>query len=131
MASEDEYQKRIESLEYEVERLRELVFTLCMSVEYRADKPFDALLSQLMIYGQKRIELFLILHGLSTRIAGNKHVTKPKTLLRENEQIKEAYSDEPISENEAIALLAEVVGVDAQNILHAFMQQYRSEPPND
>lgn len=122
-----DYQDRIEVLEAEVARLKDLLMTVVGSVEYRKNKPFDALLSQLMIFGEKRIELLLILNGILNRLNGRQHLSKPEALFKENSYLIQAYSDEPIDELQAVALLNELVGVaNGELMLQAFIRQYQN-----
>ncbi|XCB30115.1 hypothetical protein RQN30_01280 [Arcanobacterium hippocoleae] len=70
MSSEINYQQKIDALEREVARLKDLFFIFVRCVEYRDDKPFDALTSQLMIFGDERIKLFFILECICDSLEG-------------------------------------------------------------
>lgn len=116
--------ERIDQLESEITRLRELVMTLVGSVKYRKDKPYWAYLAQSMTYGEKETELSLMLIGICRRLEGEEHPVKPQTLCENNPLMQEAYSNDPMTEKEAIELLAQVVGpVDAPEVLHGFIKQ--------
>nr|WP_211580258.1 competence protein ComFB [Mobiluncus mulieris] len=121
---EEKFKTRIDQLESEVTRLKELVMTLVGSVQYRNDKPYWAYLAQSMTYGEKETELSLMLIGICRRLEGEEQPIKPKRLCENNSYMQEAYSNEPMTEKEAIELLAQVVGpVDAPEVLHGFIKQ--------
>ncbi|WIK65063.1 competence protein ComFB [Gleimia hominis] len=122
-----DYLKRIDSLENEVASLKDVLLTLVGCVQYSADKPYDAYLCRMFLSNTERVNLTLILGGITTRLKGEKHSAKPKAPLADNASLMAAYDDEPMSVPEAIDLLSQVVGsANAAGVLTAFNQQYQN-----
>ncbi|MDO4412287.1 hypothetical protein [Cutibacterium sp.] len=125
MSSENSYQQQIASLERKVARLEDLVFDIVHCVEYRDDKPFNALTSQLMIYGDERIELFFTLDYICDLLEGRPSASKSH-LLRRKIDDKDVFRRTSLSEPEAVGYLSEIVGpANAEEMLNAFRRQYR------
>lgn len=127
MSSDSSYQQKIDSLENEIARLKDLFFILVRCVEYREDKPFDAITSQLMIYGDERIKLFFTLECICDSLEGKSPDLKSH-LLQRKINIDKIFKKTPLKKSEAIDLLSEIVGIaNAEEILKAFRQQYRDK----
>lgn len=125
MSSESNYQQRIDALEREVARLKDLFFIFVRCVEYCEDKPFDALTSQLMIFGDERIKLFFVLEDICDSLEGKSPNLKSDLFQRKINSDK-IRKNTPLKESEAIDFLSEIVGTaNAAEILEAFRKQYR------
>ena len=122
-----DYMKCNESLQREIADLKDLLLTLVGCVEYQEEKPYDAYLCRLLLSGEERVKLTLILSAITVRLKGECHDAKPQTLLEDSPLLTQAYSDGSITVREAIDLLSQAVGsANAEGVLKAFNQQYQN-----
>lgn len=125
MSPDSNYQQKIDSLENEVARLKDLLFVLVRCVEYRDDKPYDALTSQLMTFGDERIKLFFILECICDAMDGKPPSLKSH-LLRGKIDVDKIFKSNPLKKSGAIDILSKIVGTaNAEEILEAFRKQYK------
>lgn len=115
--------KEFERDENELARLSDLIFSLVHSVQYRPDRPFDALLCQHMLFGEDRIALKLALYAVDRRLDG-KDPGRPSRLVVKYPGLARAYESSALQTAQALEILSEFVGsVDAECFLRAYQLQ--------
>lgn len=107
----EELREQVRSLSCEIADIHDLLLTLCTSVQYREDRPYDAVLAEYMIYGEQHTDLGLVIDAVLRRAEG---VEIPQGLKRFAKQsgnpfLIDACQDAPIDQDEAIRLVQGIV----------------------
>lgn len=112
---------RVAALEARVVALEDRLHTLVLCVQYQEDEPFDAEISRLMLHGEDRVVLNLVLRAILERASGKPLSPIPGRNVLSHPALERAYASGPISAAEAVHIVSMVVGGDlaAERVIKA------------
>ncbi|MCH9277249.1 hypothetical protein JS533_013415 [Bifidobacterium amazonense] len=116
-----ELRQTVESLSSQLSDMKDLLFTFSQCAEFRTDKPYLSALVRNMIGGEQRRTLEMVISIVLFRAQGQDLPHLDSRYVSQHPAIAEAYVSRPIDGEEAIRLIAMVVGSEsvAQEILDA------------
>lgn len=112
---------RVATLEARVIALEDRLHTLVLCVQYQDDEPFDAEISRLMLHGEDRVVLNLVLRAILERASGNPLSPLSGRNGLNHPALERAYVSAPITASEAIQIVSMVVGgeLTAERVIKA------------
>ncbi|PVE19868.1 hypothetical protein [Arthrobacter sp. Bz4] len=118
-------EQQIASLEARVAALEDRLHTLVLCVQYQEDEPFDAEISRLMLHGEDRVVLNLVLSAILDRASGKQLPKRPDPAHLDHPALDAAFVSETVSADEAVRLVSMVVGGDyaAERVIRAHQKR--------
>jgi len=108
----EDLREQIRSLSCQIADIKDLLLTLCTSVQFREDRPYTAMLAEYMIYGEQRRNLATVIDAILFRAEGRRMPQGLKKFAEQsgNPSLIDACQDAPIDQDEAIRLVQGIVG---------------------